>query len=257
MANNDNNNDEYQLDDQDLLVAEPEHQFKPEPMESVSKAKYPAFIENMTLPRVLIALGFIVLLMFCYLFIGSFVSGSKSTGQAEIIPIEPIKKVTLSPLETMLPRTPAEPQLNQKLSRLEEDQKSISTDVLSINNQLSGVSTTVNTIATKMADLNGLIAALNEKIEMQSRDIERLHAAERRPKRTPSRIKLPREQAAVYAIQAVIPGRAWLIAGNGMTLTVREGTSIAGYGVVKLIDPKQGRVITSSGQIIRFSQTDS
>ena len=257
MANNDNNNDEYQLDDLDLLATEPGDQFKPEPMESVSKAKQPAFIQNLTLPKVLIALGCIVLLMFCYLFIGSFISRSKSTGQAEIIPIAPMKKVTPRPLQTMLPRTPEEPQLNQKLSRLEEDQKSISTDVLSINNQLSGVSTTVNTIATKMADLNGLIVTLNERIEMQSRDIERLHAAARRPKRTRSTIKLSGEQAAVYALQAVIPGRAWLIAGNGMTLTVREGTSIAGYGVVKLIDPKQGRVITSSGQIIRFSQTDS
>ena len=64
MANNDNNNDEYQLDDLDLLATEPGDQFKPEPMESVSKAKQPAFIQNLTLPKVLIALGCIVLLMF-------------------------------------------------------------------------------------------------------------------------------------------------------------------------------------------------
>jgi intracellular multiplication protein IcmG len=60
-----------------------------------------------------------------------------------------------------------------------------------------------------------------------------------------------------YNIQAVIPGRAWLIATNGATLTVSQGTAIPGYGIVKLIDPVQGKVTTSSGQIIRFSQEDS
>ncbi|HAF87135.1 MAG TPA: type IV secretion protein IcmG, partial [Legionellales bacterium] len=60
-----------------------------------------------------------------------------------------------------------------------------------------------------------------------------------------------------YYIKAVIPGRAWLIAANGSTLTVSEGTNIKGYGMVKLIDSTQGRILTSSGRVIRFSQQDS
>ena len=58
-------------------------------------------------------------------------------------------------------------------------------------------------------------------------------------------------------MQAVIPGRAWLIANNGSTITVREGTPIPGYGIAKIIDPIKGRVMTSSGKEIRFSQDDS
>ena len=61
----------------------------------------------------------------------------------------------------------------------------------------------------------------------------------------------------LYYIQAVIPGRAWLIATNGSTLTVREGSTIPGYGIVRKIDPNLGKVFMSTGKVIRFSQLDS
>ena len=77
------------------------------------------------------------------------------------------------------------------------------------------------------------------------------------PKRVVHHINKPSAPPIHYYIQAVIPGRAWIIATNGSTLTVREGTNIAGYGIVRLIDPLDGRIVTSSGQIIRFSQEDS
>lgn len=263
MADNDNN-DEYHLEDMDLLAVEPDLQFQPEPAESVVKDTSSSFTPSSTLRNGLIAVGCIIVLMFSYKFIGSFISGNQSNEQAEIIPVKPIKKTVITqttmtrPLQTMLASTPQEPPLSQKLSKLEQEQKNMSSDVSAMNTQLSGVNTTMNTIATKMAELNGLITALNAKIEMQSQEIERLHEASK-PKVVVSkpRVRKLAVPGTTYAIQAVIPGRAWLIASNGMTLTVREGTRIAGYGVVKLVDAKQGRVLTSSGQIIRFSQTDS
>ena len=60
-----------------------------------------------------------------------------------------------------------------------------------------------------------------------------------------------------YAVKAVIPGRAWLLASNGSTLTVRRGTPIQGYGVVTGIDAVRGYVFTSYRKLIRFSQEDS
>ena len=266
MVDNDHNNDEYKLDDLDLLAVEPEGQLQPEPETADSSRPNIASSlgENPAFRKGLIAVGVLFLLIFCYKFIGSFISGQNATGPAVIVPVAPVK--TIVPIEnTMNNRTTEpqpqlepqlEPQLSQKLSTLEEAQKNISTDVLSINNQLSGVSTSMGDMTAKMAELNTLLVALSQKIELQSAEIVRLHAT-RHPVRKASTMRRVRHASTVYAIQAVIPGRAWLIAGNGSTLTVREGTSIAGYGVVKLIDPKQGRVITSSGQIIRFSQTDS
>jgi len=32
---------------------------------------------------------------------------------------------------------------------------------------------------------------------------------------------------------------------------------IPGYGAVKLVDPAQGQVLTSTGKVIKFSQLDS
>ena len=107
-----------------------------------------------------------------------------------------------------------------------------------------------------MTELNGVIANLSAKVDQQSREIEgltiRRQEANKVYHRGAQATHFPK-----YHIQAVIPGRAWLIATNGATLTVREGTAVAGYGMVRLIDPSQGRVTTSSGQVIRFSQEDS
>lgn len=49
-------------------------------------------------------------------------------------------------------------------------------------------------------------------------------------------IKLP------YSVQAIIPGRAWLRADNGDTLTVAEGDTIKDVGQVTKIDPYDGIV---------------
>lgn len=49
-------------------------------------------------------------------------------------------------------------------------------------------------------------------------------------------IKLP------YSVQAIIPGRAWLRADNGDTLTVTEGDVIKDVGQVSKIDPYNGIV---------------
>ena len=45
-----------------------------------------------------------------------------------------------------------------------------------------------------------------------------------------------------YTVQAIIPGRAWLRAKNGDTVTVAEGDDIKGIGRVTKIDPYDGVV---------------
>lgn len=50
-----------------------------------------------------------------------------------------------------------------------------------------------------------------------------------------------------YSVQAIIPGRAWLRAGDGETLTVAEGDNIKGLGRVTRIDPYDGIVEVSVG----------
>ena len=112
----------------------------------------------------------------------------------------------------------------------------------------------------KIEALDQMVVSLNNKIDSQSREVMALQAQKAPVVSKPKPIKhkpVSQAQKTKYFLQAVIPGRAWLIAENGSTLTVRDGSLIAGYGIVRLIDPNQGRVITSSGQVIQFSQTDS
>lgn len=50
-----------------------------------------------------------------------------------------------------------------------------------------------------------------------------------------------------YSVQAIIPGRAWLRAENGETLTVTEGDLVRGLGRITKIDPYDGVVEINTG----------
>lgn len=218
----------------------------------------------------LIVVGIVIVIMLIYEFWGMF--SSKKTTDAETTTVPPITTATPQPTPIQPPVTaPVQPitppptapvqagpdntQITQKLSALEISQQNLRSEVNALNDQLSGISSNVNELTTKIADLNQMLTNLAAKVDQQSNQIAIL-TTRTAPKPVP-RIVHRGPPRPVFYIQAVIPGRAWLIATNGSTLTVREGSQIAGYGVVKLIDARQGRVITSSGQVIRFSQQDS
>lgn len=267
MIDNDQNNEEYKLDDLDLLASEPEDQLRPEvdalstpSVETIGENPKPVW-ENPMIRNGLIAVGCLVLLVMCYQLISSLFSGKHST-ENQIKPVTVTKQVTVSqPVMNAFPNAePDTSKLDKKLSTIEQDQNVMSSNIQTINGQMTAVSSSISDIATKMAELNNTLSAMSEKVDAQSQEITRLvalNAKKQRPIVTRKVNTGSQEVASIYSLQAVIPGRAWLMSSNGATMTVREGTSIAGYGVVKLIDPQQGRVITSSGRTIRFSQVDS
>ncbi len=272
MADNDEYNEEYQFADLDAVT--PDSEDHPGASEGNAPEVTPESPRSFKQPNVkrnaIIVVGIVIVIMVLYKIIGSIYSEKKAETNAPIAPIPvtqqtpaPSPAPTPVPVETQPTPSVTETQkpgldikVNQKLSTLELTQQNMRSEVSSVNDQITGLSQNVNTLVTKMSELNGVIANLSAKVEEQSRELEKLtiqrtvaKVIHHQPTMAHPRIK--------YFIQAVIPGRAWLIASNGTTLTVREGTIIAGYGIVKLIDPNQGRVLTSSGQVIRFSQEDS
>jgi len=268
MIDNDQNNEEYKLDDLDLLASEPEDHLQPEGDDVNSslpptEARAP-FFETPVVRNGLIAIGILVLLLFCYELVSSFFSNNHAAHN-DITPVS-VNNKQLNTAPVMIDSTVksfseehADPtEVNKKLASLAQEQNTMSSNILTINNQITTVTSSMSDVATKVDELSRMISLMNDKIEAESREIQRLvmKKAEKHPVGT-RHFSNVNNQAVVYSLQAVIPGRAWLITNNGATLTVREGTSIAGYGTVKLIDPQQGRVITSSGKIIRFSQVDS
>ncbi|MDI9817886.1 MULTISPECIES: type IVB secretion system protein IcmG/DotF [unclassified Legionella] len=216
----------------------------------------------------LIAVIIIVIVMLAYKFLGPVFTGktppdssvpplTTATPQPpapQIQPITPAPIVQAPPPVAPSP-TVDSPQINQRLSALELSQQNLRSEMDSVNNQLNSISANFSELASKIAELNQTLTVLASKVEQQSNEIAIL-TVRTKPKPV-KRVVIRRPPPPTYYIQAIIPGRAWLIAQNGSTITVREGTKVVGYGVIKLIDSRQGRVLTSSGRMIRFSQQDS
>jgi len=261
MADDDQYNDEYQFADLDEMNTHPEEENESASTTPVSDSEgAPGRYPTKNIKRnALIALAVVILAMLLYKLASSVFSEKKVDIDDTALPVAVQAPISVEPsVPTPVEATPAatvDPNVSQKLSALEVSQQSMRSDVSSIGEQLNTLSANVSSLTATIADLNGIVTNLSAKVDEQSREIEQITV--RREAKRVHAVKHHVAQYPKYYLQAVIPGRAWLIATNGATLTVREGTTIAGYGTVKLIDPKQGRVATSSGQVIKFSQEDS
>lgn len=262
MADKDQYNDEYQFADLDAINPDSgdESGKTGEGLEGAAAPRQLA-TDNQIKRNVIIVVAVLVLAFVIYKGVGLFSAEKKlpvNISAPVLAPVVQQAPIQSPPAASLVQAPPPSVDTNvaQKLSALEFSQQSMRADVSSVSDKLGGISNNLNAIVAKMSELNGIIANLNTKVDEQSREIEQLTIRREEAKKAshfvPKAIHYPK-----YHIQAVIPGRAWLIATNGATLTVREGTVVAGYGMVRLIDPNQGRVMTSSGQVIRFSQEDS
>lgn len=265
MADNNQNNDEYKFTELDS--SEPNEMGE---LDYQSEKQSPPYADS-RMPQgkniqrnALITIGIVLFIMVLYKLVGYvFFSDTKIAVNTKpaITPIE-----TSSPQPAMVAITPAPVQttevhvdnsaLTQKVSAIETAQDSVRSEVSSMNQQVGIVNDNVNNLNNQIKNLNQTITNLSTQMANQSQEINLLMERSK-PKKIVRPIPKPPTEHISYYIKAVIPGRAWIIGTNGSTLTVREGTRIAGYGIVRLIDSLQGRVITSSGQVIKFSQEDS
>lgn len=268
MADNDQNNDEYKFSELDAVDNDPMGNsgdgFNPD-----SRGEGQLSDRKNIKRNALIAIGLVVFAMVMYKLVGSFFPKSNNQAKNAIVPV----KTASAPAVTQLPASPppstvkvAEPapqqvvaavdtELKQKVSAIEVSEQTIRAEVTSVGEQVVSVNNNINNLNTQLNNLNQVITTLSTQVAKQSEELNLLRACTQ-PKKVKQKTHIQVERVIFY-LKAVIPGRAWLIGSNGSTLTVREGTKIAGYGTVKLIDSMQGRVLTSSGQIIRFSQEDS
>ncbi|CAM2830960.1 type IVB secretion system protein IcmG/DotF [Legionella worsleiensis] len=268
MAEHDQDNDEYQFAELDSLGNESFDESGLTQGSPMSSTQEQTADKKNIKRNALIAVALVVLAMVLYKFIGYlFFSGTSESvpTKAVVPPMTQMTQTQTAPVITPAPVQPiqqvqqidtqAQRELSDKISALEASQRSLRADLSALNEQIGTINNNVNNLNSQIANLSQTMNVLSSQMAKQSEVVGVLIArtAPKKPKPvvryTPQRIN--------YAIQAVIPGRAWLIGSNGSTITVREGTKIAGYGMVKLIDSIQGRVLTSSGQVIKFSQDDS
>ncbi|MGB4898923.1 MAG: type IVB secretion system protein IcmG/DotF [Ignavibacteria bacterium] len=267
MADNTFNNDEYEFADLDIMGSESlDDDELSRSADAQTKKNTESSNTSYVKRNALIVIVGIILAIAIYKFVGLFTTTTTAAveSSATITPAvstTPEVETPIVPVQTPVSQsssvdTDNNQQLNQKLADLDANQQTIRADVSNATGQLNGMNSSLTSLNTKLDSMSQMMMALSAKIEQQNSQIAMLIAARTPPKPRPivKRVVVP---ATAYYIQAVIPGRAWLIASNGSTLTVREGTNVSGYGIVKLIDPAQGRVVTSSGRVIRFSQQDS
>lgn len=266
MVDNDPNNEEYKLDDLDLLASEPEgnpepegevSEPSPEPQGGLLGGTKPW--ENPQIRKGLLVLGGLILVFLCYQMIRSMFDGKTTSKEIKPVSVEQATLRQPQPLQSVKPLI-VDNATSKKLSSLQQTQNDMGATLQNVNGQLNSMSSEMSDLSSKITTLSANLAVLSEKLEEQTREIERLTSqnAKRQvvshPRIVSHHLSKPAE---TYFIQALIPGRAWLLSSSGSSITVREGSPVAGYGVVKFIDVERGRVLMSSGRVIKFGQVDS
>lgn len=265
MADNDQSNDEYEFVDLDTINSDSVDELGETVEDAEAKSESTLITDlkqNPVIRNSVIVVVIVIVLLILYKIIASFYTDKdvpkKPLVTAKIKEFHPPQVKKMQPIPVVIPPTVAlEESVKQKLTVLEENQQSTKNSLTNVNDKLSGISTNLDSLMAKITELNSTIANLNTKIDVQAHELDQLAIKHEETRKIVQRKVIKGNSLLKYNIQAIIPGRAWLIAKNGSTLTVREGTDISGYGTVKLIDPNQGRVLTSSGAVIKFSQDDS
>ena len=162
--------------------------------------------------------------------------------KTSVVTEQPINTVTNSDLENVK---------NSQLS-LESNLKGMNDQINQLNNQLNGLTANNQVLQQQLAELQNKQMILIEAIDKLT--VIQKSRPSPKPYHPVSRIIPPHIEHIHYYIQAIIPGRAWLINSHGNTITVKVGSKVPNYGIVDKIDHLQGRVITSSGKILRFNQ---
>lgn len=270
MADNEQLNDEYQFADldgspPDLLDDSSEPPVAP--LDEKERPGMPVVDRARIIRNSLIVVGIVIVVMIIYKVVGSVESEKTASAKhvetsvpvvaaTPIVPEPVMQQVSTNTLPAALPVNADINKMEQKLAALDLSQQGIRQDVSTLTDQVNGINNNLTAIAQKLSDITNAITSLSARLDDQAHELEVL-TIHREAKHHHDNSHRVRHPSLKYHIQAVIPGRAWLIASNGSTLTVREGTVIAGMGMVKLIDPAEGRVVLSSGHVIKFSQEDS
>ncbi len=255
------NNDEYEFADIDALSSDAlEEKDVAEPYQATTEPPK----DNTVIRNAAIAVAIVIIAMVFYKIISGFVSKKTVSNSAAVISRPSQAKPFTAAPQNDAKTNPTFSQvsdnnmttLQQKVAALETKNATMNDNITATSYQLNQINQNLAAVSQQLQNLEQTLSDTVTKLDSQSHEIEKLLVFRANvSKKLASRDKAKPKES--YYIKAVIPGRAWLIAANGSTLTVSEGTNIKGYGMVKLIDSTQGRILTSSGRVIRFSQQDS
>jgi intracellular multiplication protein IcmG len=132
---------------------------------------------------------------------------------------------------------------NQKvMSQLQHQQYENQSQLSALTNKMANIQQQINNLQDSIQGVSALVKT--NQVSQTTLDAYRtqLQSYQKTDIQTKKR----------YFVQAVIPGRAWLQAQDGSSITITVGDVIPGYGKVVSINPYSGTVITDSGEKINY-----
>ncbi len=255
MSDNKNFNDEYQYVEESANETNPEEEVA-EVVQEVPQG-INSYIQQPSVRRnaIIAITGLFTMLAV----IKCTSSPSVKKKEPEVVAPSKVVAPAVAPVASAPPAT-VNAMSNTDLDAMRDSQKNLENNLSGINQQVNQLNNQISTLSANNQVLQQQLAELQNKQMLMINAIEKLMVTQKsRPTKKPYHathrtVMPPHIHHVHYYIQAIIPGRAWLINTQGNTITVKVGSKVPNYGVVDNIDPLQGRVITSSGKILRFNQ---
>ena len=211
--------------------------------------------------RALFAIIIIVVLLALYKLLGLFFASKEKVVEKPVVP--PSVKVAPAPpppqpTPTKVERAPQTVEIPKEFANnLERTTQQTIDNTSNINNlqsRLADIESNMGNVNQKVSEVNDRLQAIQQQLaELKKPEIP-IAKIVQEPKKI--RRKIHHHPAPVYHLKAMLPGRAWLKANNGDTMTVTVGKLLNGYGKITHIDIEGGRVLTSSGRVITYSADD-
>ena len=130
-------------------------------------------------------------------------------------------------------------------------------EVNRLNDVLVAQQQTMDQMQTSIGSLqdsvNSLNSALGDVTQKMTDALDKIptKTGAARPK---APVMMPPEPVRpTFTIRALVPGRAWLQASDGQSITVINGDTVPGYGTVQDIDLNAGQVVLSDGTIMGYN----
>jgi intracellular multiplication protein IcmG len=258
MSDNKNFDEEYQyVEEPDIEPIDVEPETTQEKTETKTTEsddyvdKFTSLIQQSTIKRnaILAVLGLFFLL-------GLLKCVSKPSILQESNTAKPI-------IQNTAPAQMSQSATDNQIQELMNMQKSMQANLASMNDKMNQLNSQLSVLNSNNQALQQQLSELMSKYQALQQSInEAMAAAKARPQITSHhQASMPHHRSPPvikehYFVQAIIPGRAWLVSNEGRTVTVRVGTLLPGYGRVAKIDAQQGRVEMSSSKVFVFSQSD-
>ncbi len=253
----DKNNDEYEFED-DLYDTQPQTEQEPaqydmpeEEYEEVNqgwvnfKDKARGYISNNL--KFVIVLGVAVVAMIVFDILPDS-SPKKEPSPQKVAAVQP------SVQEAVVPQVvqPAPNMLPQKVDKSLSSMRSSIAGQAALNSQTNNQVRSAMSLISQNADA---VSRVSDQVSALSSAVNKL-TVQLKKLTKPKAVKKPSKQKLRYtrfSVQAVQPGRAWLLGSNKRFITVSVGDKLRGYGRVQSIDEQQGAVFFDTGKRIQMA----